>query len=142
MKEKNLFQLDELGNRLYVRILQSPDEKNIMANIHLKKVGAQEAIFIANYHFEEEKIVYKNKKKINLHNQPFIAFEDCIFSYLPLEINTISFEMNGDWFEIPKSIFDKEKIYADGKNDNFVCKSYFPLNEAKKTKDFKFFILT
>lgn len=138
MKEKNYFQLDELGNRLYTRVMSSPEGVNLTANIHMKRVGASEVEFIANYFFLEQELIFKNKRKKWLQDSYYVAFHDCIFAHLPFEVSVIKFELDADFFEISKDIFDHNKVYPDGKDLSFKCNGYIPFNLLKKSEHFNF----
>lgn len=131
MKEKNLFQLDELGNRLYTRIFQSPNGINLSANIHLKMVGSDIIKPIATYFFSDRRMVFNDRKKEKLINDFYIPIEYCVFKYSSFDIDSVWLEYNKVWYDIPYLNFEIETIFSNGKKDNFETICYFPLKGLK-----------
>lgn len=138
MIEKNLYQLDELGNKLCTRIFQNTDGVNLQANIHIKRVGAPETEFLGNFFFLESKLVLGEKKKVRIFDGMYVRFEDCIFQHLPFDIESIVFKSDGNYYQMRKELFDFESVYAEPKNDKFTCYKYFPTKLLKPLKSFIF----
>jgi len=133
MKEKNNFQLDELGNRIYTRIIQNDDGVSVSANIHFKKVGSEDILFIGNYLFDCKIFYFSERKKVFIL-ESYVAFENFVFTHLPFEIDLVNFKLEAHTYIINKPTLENEMVFPDGIKDNFSCKRHFPCKLLKKQK--------